>query len=810
MARVGISRTPVKMDTGATNFMAGMAQVQAMQQAQEAHEQQLQQNEVKMTLAQADNARADRAMQIKEQEAYRNQPAFNMGVAGAKARVTSWNGKAIPAWASSGLQGQFRNLNSLQAEIKRKRASGQDATADILAFQALASEYDTGLQAEGRQQSITGLATSLDRMYQETGLQGGEAVQGIIGQVLGSPSDTGYTSTSLTDADVQTLRQEVGRVRAYENEMGTRRALATAMQSNQEIFRMLRAGQVPEGLVISETALNGIKNIVLGADYAQATEDTTTVGSESKAIAEDTISELARLLDPTAEGGYIDAWDIENDVKDVADRLAHIQGLFKILESNDAIQAHDLEKQLVANQRREMELFLKRNATAESILDTVQPGTALDDLTPRQRWALSHREKTRGSRFSLSYDDDADYLTAWNSIEAEAGALGGSTADTAGQMERDYVEARAQRREAQQVMSNATEAQKAAGDPDYWSAVVTDVLASERQLEEQYAGQHPALDRVVNADFFGKVTPVFDDAAFKGQEYEGTTVGEFIKGLTLQLQAGEIDAEKYNKDAQAALKAVKIVMPHESGGWEMTSAEAAASRDLADALKRAGISRADYFGLNVGGLVDGINPLDDPDFELSVEDTSFQQFARRNPKKAERLAQFLSYPDSRIEYEQRNLPREEAYRRRTGKPAPPKGAPSGQYMQMDDDAGFRRYVPEMEPRGQMMEAGPKPYKGAPAAPAPGVEDRVPAAPKPGTMQEPDVASGDDKLAAFAEMLGATRIRRGRDAGKLKSSPKANSVMSVTINGKIVSGKELEKMYWEQFGRGPFKQQVRPK
>jgi len=408
MARVGISRTPVKMDTGATNFMAGMAQVQAMQQAQEAHEQQLQQNEVKMTLAQADNERADRAMQIKEQEAYRNQTAFNMGVAGAKARVTSWNGKAIPAWASSGLQGQFRNLNSLQAEIKRKRASGQDATADILAFQALASEYDTGLQAEGRQQSITGLATSLDRMYQETGLQGGEAVQGIIGQVLGSPSDTGYTSTSLTDADVQTLRQEVGRVRAYENEMGTRRALATAMQSNQEIFRMLRAGQVPEGLVISETALNGIKNIVLGADYTQTTEDTTTVGSESRAIAEDTISELARLLDPTAEGGYIDAWDIENDVKDVADRLAHIQGLFKILESNDAIQAHDLEKQLVANQRREMELFLKRNATAESILDTVQPGTALDDLTPRQRWALSHREKTRGSRFSLSYDDDAD------------------------------------------------------------------------------------------------------------------------------------------------------------------------------------------------------------------------------------------------------------------------------------------------------------------------------------------------------------------------------------------------------------------
>ena len=106
------------MGTGGLNFMQGMAAVQAMQQSQEAHQQALEQNEVKMTLAQAESERADRAMQIKEQEAYQKSVAFDSAVRRGDARVATWNGKDRPSWGSAKLGSQWDQLNMLNQRIR--------------------------------------------------------------------------------------------------------------------------------------------------------------------------------------------------------------------------------------------------------------------------------------------------------------------------------------------------------------------------------------------------------------------------------------------------------------------------------------------------------------------------------------------------------------------------------------------------------------------------------------------------------------------------------------------------------------------
>ena len=237
MARLGysggLSRQPAKMDTGGLNFMQGMAAVQAMQQSQQAHEQALEQNEIKMSLAQAENERADRLVDIKEQEAYRNQVAFDVGVSQGNTRVATWNGKTRPSWASAQLGTEYDNLSSLHRRIADGRKSGRDVTADVLAFQQLASQYDARYQQEAGQRRLSNEVGELNRIYEATGLQPEAEIAGLLDAVQSNESGVGYTQTTQMPAKLsrRNLRARACTSRSLRFGLGSSRTLTRCARS---------------------------------------------------------------------------------------------------------------------------------------------------------------------------------------------------------------------------------------------------------------------------------------------------------------------------------------------------------------------------------------------------------------------------------------------------------------------------------------------------------------------------------------------------------------------------------------------------
>ena len=629
MARIGytggLSRQPVKMDTGAVNFMAGMAQVQAMQQAQEAHEQQLQQNEVKMTLAQADNERADRAMKIKEQEAYQKSVAFDTAVRQGDARVATWNGKDRPSWGSSQLGGQWDQLNTLNQRIREGRRSGRDVTADVLAFQNLTGEYDALYQSESGQRVLTNQVAQLETIYGKTGLTPDPEVEGLLSMVGGQVGGTGMTMANLDAADRSKVAKELARAAQFEEEFDVRLMLKSDIDSMREFLVALRGGQIPQGLQISEEVLTNMRKLRLSPTQGQFGEDSNGYAASQ------TLTELADLLSRTSDS-RLDAWDPDQDIGQLQDAIAKAKGLFHMLGSSDAVKLNDQNKTLIERMELERTQFAERNAVAEQIIEARRESPE-GPLSPYEQWALRHKQNVRANKFSLTYDDDAEYLSMWTEIQQRAKAAGGDVVTALNQLNSDWRTAQTAREEFA-AMKKPTLGQRQKGSKEskqYFEAMVGDILAHEQQLGDDYvSSEHPNLDRVVNADFSNV-------AARVGREGFGLP--------------REVYQERMSKN-QRVLRDSDVVVD----GDQNTAI-------LIAALKEANVPVADFFGLEDVGTVTAdeavgmSNALLGPaaglgavlqagryegNVRFAPTNRSFQDFARKDPKGAARLLTALA------------------------------------------------------------------------------------------------------------------------------------------------------------------------
>ena len=614
------------MGTGGLNFMQGMAAVQAMQQSQEAHQQALEQNEVKMTLAQAESERADRAMQIKEQEAYQKSVAFDSAVRRGDARVATWNGKDRPSWGSAKLGSQWDQLNMLNQRIREGRRSGRDVTADVLTFQNIAGEYDATYQSESGQRVLTNQVAALETIYGKTGLTPDPEVEGLLSMVNGQVGGTGMTMADMSAQDRSKIAQELARAANFEEEFDVRLMLKSDIDSMREFLVALRGGQIPPGMQISDTVIAEIRKLRLSPGKYDEDEY-----EDGQYAASQTLTELAELLSRTSDN-RLDPWDPNQDIGELQDAIAKAKGLFHMLGSNEAIKLNDNNKTLIQQMELERTQFAERNSVAELILDARRENPE-GPMSPYEAWALRHKENVRANKFSLTYDDDDQYLSMWAEIQQRAKATGGDVVEALGQLNADWRTAQSQREEFAKV-KKPTRSEREKGTKEskrYFEAMVGDILAHEQQLEGDYMStEHPNLDRVVNADFSGVNARV-------GQQ-----------GLGLPLEQYE---ERIGKD-QRVLRDSDIVV-------DRTPQTAL----LLGALKEANVPVEDFFGMEQAGQVTAeeavgmSNMLLGPAAGLGAKlqadryegnvrfvptNRSFQDFARKDPKGAARLLAALA------------------------------------------------------------------------------------------------------------------------------------------------------------------------
>jgi hypothetical protein len=640
------------MDTGATNFMAGMAQVQAMQQAQEAHEQQLQQNEVKMTLAQADNERADRAMKIKEQEAYQKSVAFDADVATGRARVSTWNGKDRPSWASAQLGAKYDSLSSLHSSIRSKQRKGVDASADILAFQAMMPEYDQQYQAEVGQRRLSNEIGALETIYERTGLEPDNEVMALIGEVQSNTAGLGYTSAQLSPDQRAKVSEELARARKFAEEFDVRLGLKTDLDSMREIVTSLRAGRAIPGMDIPQEVITELQKIRLqGGEY----DDDEGLGFQVSP----TLYELVQLLDSTSNNA-IDAWDPEQDIAGLQDKLQQAKGLLDIVGSAPALKYTDMQKQVSMKLEQERTNLLTRTSTAGRVrsgreairADLIKAAGGNDSavtmrMSPYDRWQQLHDNRTSSTKFDLDYDNDDEYMTAWSAVTQRAELTGLPVEDAAVQLNAEWHAADQVRQRHAELDRKLRRGQKDRGESGYWQSLVDDVLASERQLEGKYSSSNAYFDRIVNNDgHHDRVStayiPAYNKEALQ-QEISDAEINVSFLSNPFSVDTGQIPVRDYTMDPAAAMKRVRIRMLHESGTWEMGE-DYQASKALGDALEAVGIDRAEYFGLTTGAMSDGFfhgTFLDNPDIPLEFENKGFSDYARKYPKKAAELAHAL-------------------------------------------------------------------------------------------------------------------------------------------------------------------------
>ena len=626
------------MGTGGLNFMQGMAAVQAMQQSQEAHQQALEQNEVKMTLAQAESERADRAMQIKEQEAYQKSVAFDSAVRRGDARVATWNGKDRPSWGSAKLGNQWDQLNMLNQRIRDGRRSGRDVTADVLTFQNIAGEYDATYQSESGQRVLTNQVAALETIYGKTGLTPDPEVEGLLSMVNGQVGGTGMTMADLSAQDRSKIAQELARAANFEEEFDVRLMLKSDIDSMREFLVALRGGQIPPGMQISDTVIQEIRKLRL----SPGKYDEDAYDSQNQYAASQTLTELAELLSRTSDN-RLDPWDPNQDIGELQDAIAKAKGLFHMLGSNEAINLNDNNKTLIQQMELERTQFAERNSVAELILDARRENPE-GPMSPYEAWALRHKENVRANKFSLTYDDDDQYLSMWAEIQQRAQATGGDVVEALGQLNADWRTAQKQREEFAKV-KKPTRMGRTKESRRYFEAMVGDILAHEQQLEGDYIStEHPNLDRVVNADFSGVDARVRQGEGLPAEVYQ-----ERMSKNQPLLRDSEITVDG-NRETAILIQALKEANVPVADFFGMEDAGVMSAEDVAG---EAGLL---YPAAVLGMVMSGGGPAGNTRFVPT--NRSFQDFARKDPKRAARVLEAL------------------AKRTPANDPSPPEGKPS--------------------------------------------------------------------------------------------------------------------------------------
>ena len=642
------------MGTAGLNFMQGMATVQAMQQSQEAHEQQLEKNEQAMRLADAQEERLQRQDNRAEQEAYRNQVAFDAKVGMGQSRVRSWNGRDKPAWASAGLGRRYDDLDVLNRRIRSGQQRGDDMTADIMAFTALSAEYDQMYQSEVGQRHLSNNIGELEGIYEATGLEPDAAVAGLIENVRSQEAGLGYTQAKLTQEERTALNTELSRARQYAEDFGVRRGLKSDLDAMREVLQSLRAGKVPEGFEnIDDDMVKKIQQMRINGPY----DDDDDAETQAQAS---TLKNLVELLDPSNKNA-INVWDPDQDVSVLQDRLRTARGLFDIIGSSAATEAHDLQLNVQKRMEQERQMFAERNSVAE-LVRALRRENPDGPMSPVEQWAERHYQNVRDNGFSLDYDNDTEYLDMWAAVEMKARALGGDKRKAIVAMSEAWRNAEP-KREKWRGMQKRTTMPNPGNDYDaeYYGAYVDDILASEQQLEQEYSSKNKTVDSVVNLDI--RKTEKTPHASEGGTMSFDMPYNEFVErsqnappdkpwgGLSdkhIQMISDRLD-EKSNKHYGAVgdVQALSI------------------------ALKQAGVSRAEYYGFAPEDVKQGFDPgvalaspaivpielakgtsLDELDEMMNPRSvtwrptrTTFREFAQANPKAAAKILFALENPD---------------------------------------------------------------------------------------------------------------------------------------------------------------------
>ena len=657
MARVGISRTPMKMGTGALNFMAGVAQVQQMTQAQEAHEQNLQKNDQAMRLADAHEERLQRQDARQEQEASRNQIAFDSQLTLGRQRARTWNGRDKPAWASSGLNQRYSDLNDLSKRIKQGRQRGDDMSADVLAFSQLANEYDTLYKQESTQRNLTNNISELEGLYEMTGLQPDPEVAGFIESVQSNVGGVGYTSMEATPEQQRALATELGRARSFAQEYEVRQGIKSDIDSMREMLNMMRAGRLPEGFTIDQSVVEEIAKLRVGGE------------SDEDDMSATTLSELVTLLDPSAKAA-LNPWDPEQDVSKLQDQVRQATGLFEILATKEGKNQHDLLLNVRSRMEKERRQFSQRNQVAQMV-QTMRQQQPDGPMSPIERWASRHMENAGSGRFDLTYDDDPEYVRMWKAISEKAELLGGDTQMAIVAMNQAWREAAPVREKWRGIQKRPTMSNPGKDyDAEYYGAYVDDILASQQQLEQNYTSKSKLVDNVVNLDI--RKTEDTPHAVEGGVHTFEVPFADFV-----ERSRNSADKTTYgltDKD----IRMISDRLPEGSAGHYGAGDDVQA---LSIALKQAGVPRALYYGFqpetpeqgfDIGAFLaqSAVVPIEalrtgshDAAAEMifprtvkwSPTRTTFAEFAQSNPKLAAKVLFALENPDPAWVEAERNI-----------------------------------------------------------------------------------------------------------------------------------------------------------
>jgi len=648
MARIGytggLSRQPVKMDTAGANFFAGMAGVQAMQQAQEKHQQEMAQSDQKLALLQSAENRSERELQIKEQEAYRVDTQFKAGLTTAKSKVSTWNGRDKPQWGSRGLQSQWQSLNDMRADIERRKSRGQDASAQELAFAQLSQQYNTTYESERYRNDASALATGVGGLYEELGLQPDQEIQALLDGVMnadgdpgGEPGPQGPNAAQVGPDALQKLRSERQRLLRYRQERKQRELLALDLGSMQEVFNSLRAGQIPEGFEISEDAARALADMTVADDKALL-----MTGSNHALL------ELNKALGG-AFSESLDPWNVNSNIQDIQKEVRRLKGLFGMVRDKDTMDTYNLQKDVELRMRDERKRFQERERMAESLTQHYQQqGIPQDEMSPYMLFAQVHRGQSLKDD-GMQYDDSAEYMELAQIVESRLEAIGGPRHEAIkildenwrkGSKEREYFASIAPR-------FNEDQRRKGRGNAAFWEAAARDIAGQGMQMSEKPSS--PAIDQEFLELEFTHLDDrgVLDQFGSAGVQAADALANQALSALGTAANAlgGVFGATPTMRDPwkQAGVQS-RMYQRYNSG-------DAARDERLHTALKAAGISEEEFFdrqetgmGLDVLGTV-----LDGEGIKAKTskqgQPMTIMEYVARNPKKGGRLLHALRYPD---------------------------------------------------------------------------------------------------------------------------------------------------------------------
>jgi len=648
MARIGytggLSRQPVKMDTAGANFFAGMAGVQAMQQAQEKHQQDMAQSDQKLALLQSAENRSERELQIKEQEAYRVDTQFKAGLTTAKSKVSTWNGRDKPQWGSRGLQNQWQSLNDMRADIERRKSRGQDASAQELAFAQLSQQYNTTYESERYRNDASTLATGVGGLYEELGLQPDQEIQALLDGVMnadgdpgGEPGPQGPNASQVGPDALQKLRSERQRLLRYRQERKQRELLALDLGSMQEVFNSLRAGQIPEGFEISELAAQELAQMTIG-------DDSSLLMSGSNHA----LLELNKALGG-AFSESLDPWNVGSNIQDIQKEVRRLKGLFGMVRTPESMEAYNMQKDVELRMRDERKRFQERERMAESLTQHYQQqGIPQEEMSPYMLFAQVHRGQSLKDD-GMQYDDSAEYMELAQIVESRLEAIGGPRHEAIkildenwrkGAKEREYFASIAPR-------FNENQRRRGRGNGAYWEAAARDIAGQGMQMSEKPSS--PAIDQEFLELEFTHLDDrgVLDQLGSAGVQAADALANEALSALGTAANAlgGVLGATPTMRDPwkESGVQS-RMYQRYDSG-------DAARDERLHTALKAAGISEEEFFnrqetgmGLDVLGTV-----LDGEGIKAKTskrgQPMTIMEYVARNPKKGGRLLHALRYPD---------------------------------------------------------------------------------------------------------------------------------------------------------------------